>query len=64
MTYVAGFTFSENDTDVLLIEKQNPAWQRGFLNAVGGKIEPGEQPLEAMTREFKEETGVRTKSSD
>ena len=42
--------FSENDTDVLLIEKQDPAWQKGFLNAVGGKIEPGEQPLEAMTR--------------
>ncbi len=63
MTYVAGFMFSENGADVLLIEKQSPAWQRGFLNAVGGKVEPGEEPLEAMTREFREETGVNTESS-
>jgi 8-oxo-dGTP diphosphatase len=25
---------------------------------VGGKIEPGESPMEAMVREFEEETGV------
>ena len=63
LKYVAGFMFSEDDKDVLLIEKQSPAWQRGFLNAVGGKVEPGEEPLEAMTREFREETGVNTESS-
>ena len=55
--------FSEDERDVLLIEKQNPSWQKGFLNAIGGKVEPGEEPLEAMTREFEEEAGVRTESS-
>jgi 8-oxo-dGTP pyrophosphatase MutT (NUDIX family) len=54
--YACGFLFS-GDT-VLLIEKQRPAWQRGFWNGVGGHIEPGETPLEAMRRECREETGV------
>lgn len=29
-----------------------------MLNAVGGKIEPGETPEEAIQREFREETGM------
>jgi 8-oxo-dGTP pyrophosphatase MutT (NUDIX family) len=35
---------STRQIEVLLIEKQKPAWQRGKLNGVGGKIEPGENP--------------------
>lgn len=58
--YVAGFLFSENLKRVALIEKQKPNWQRGKLNAIGGKIEldADEFPMEAMGREFAEETGL------
>ncbi len=67
--YVAGFLFkkvknfsyfiNENrfTTEVALIKKIKPEWQNGLLNGVGGKVEPGETPLQAMVREFKEETG-------
>lgn len=54
--YVVGFLFSEDESRVLLVLKNRPAWQEGKLNGVGGKIEAGETPLQAMEREFKEET--------
>jgi len=57
--YVVGFVFhSDNSHQVLLINKLRPDWQKGKLNGVGGKIENGETPVEAMRREFKEETGI------
>ena len=56
--YVCGFLFSPDKEYVVLIRKQKPLWQAGSLNGVGGKIEEGETPMEAMRREFKEETGV------
>lgn len=56
--YVAGFMFSENMDVVALVRKARPDWQAGKLNGIGGKIEPGETPIEAMRREFREETGV------
>jgi 8-oxo-dGTP diphosphatase len=58
--YVAGFLFSEDKTRVALIQKRQPAWQAGRLNGIGGKIEADETALEAMVREFAEETGVTT----
>ena len=60
--YVAGFALSDRGT-VLLIQKLKPEWQRGKLNGVGGSIEPGETPAEAMVREFSEETGLVTEPS-
>ena len=45
MNYCAGFLFDPEKELVVLIEKQKPAWQKGKLNAVGGKIEQGETPL-------------------
>ncbi len=53
--YVVGFLF--NDDKVALIEKNRPEWQIGRLNGIGGHIEKGELPLEAMKREFSEEAG-------
>jgi 8-oxo-dGTP diphosphatase len=57
-TYACGFLFSPDRRRVLLIRKRRPAWQAGKLNGLGGKIEPGETPIEAMRREFREEAGV------
>ena len=57
--YVVGFVFHSTDPrQVLLIIKRRPKWQEGKLNGVGGKIEDGETPLEAMIRECKEETDI------
>lgn len=58
--YVCGFAISEDESKVLLIRKNKPEWMRGFLNGLGGKIEEGETPLQAMCREFQEEAGLLT----
>lgn len=57
-TMVLGFLFSEKNTEVALIQKVKPEWQKGFLNGVGGKKEDGESLFAAMCREFEEETGM------
>lgn len=57
--YSAGLLFSEDRRWVALVEKQKPDWQRGKLNAIGGKIESGETPHDCMVREFAEEAGVQ-----
>lgn len=62
--YVAGFYFNPNGDVVLLVEKKRPKWQAGKLNAIGGHIERGEQPIDAMVREFEEETGCPTSPED
>lgn len=62
--YVVGFAFSRDLTQVLLVRKLYPSWQKNFWNGVGGKIEPGEAPHEAMVREFQEETKIVTKMTD
>jgi 8-oxo-dGTP pyrophosphatase MutT (NUDIX family) len=54
--YVLGFVFSQACDRVLLIWKNRPAWQKDKLNGIGGKIEAGETPKQAMEREFTEET--------
>ena len=56
--YVVGFMLDPTLSKVVLIRKLRPEWQSGLLNGVGGKVEPGEEPLAAMHREFKEEAGV------
>lgn len=56
--YVSGFLFNENKNKVVLVIKNRPDFQRGKINAVGGKIEENESPIKAITREFWEETGL------
>lgn len=42
---------------VLMCRRRNPPYQ-GLYNLVGGKVEPGENGLDAAYRELREETGV------
>ncbi len=58
--YVNGFMYSNDKKRVVLIRKNQPQWQKGYLNGVGGKIELNETPQQAIVREFEEETGVVT----
>lgn len=62
MNYVNGFLFSPDLTKVVLIKKTKPEWQAGMLNGVGGKMELNELPIDAMIREFNEETGLNIQS--
>lgn len=55
---VCGFYFSKDKERMILIRKNRPDWQAGLLNGVGGKVEEDEFALDAMRREFREETGV------
>jgi len=61
--YVVGFAFSFGITKVVLIRKNNPSWQKGLLNGIGGKIKNNESRTQAMAREIYEETGVKTKET-
>lgn len=60
-SYVLGFAL--HGQHIVLIRKTRPEWQAGHLNGVGGKIESGESPIDAMVREFREETGLNTPAS-
>lgn len=75
-SYVLGFCFVPRtelrgtDPDpmanyrVVVIRKNKPEWQRGLLNGIGGEIEQGEDPEDAMAREWREETGTTIDSWD
>jgi 8-oxo-dGTP diphosphatase len=60
--YTLGFLFSLDRSNVALISKNRPDWQRGKLNGIGGHIEATELAHTAMEREFLEETGVEIKA--
>lgn len=55
--YCLGFMIGECG-QVALIRKNRPAWQAGLLNGIGGHLEEGETGVDAMVREFEEETGL------
>lgn len=61
---VEGFMFSPDGSQVVLIKKKRPAHLMNLWNGVGGKVEPKEEPVDAMVREFREETGVETVITD
>lgn len=56
--YVAGFLFTPDKTRVVLVRKHRADPDARFFNGVGGRIMPDELPKAAMSRVFKEETGV------
>ncbi len=57
-TYVLALLFTPERDRVVLMRKTRPAWQAGRVNALGGKLHPGETPREAARREVREEAGV------
>lgn len=62
--YVLGFAFDDLGR-VALVRKNRPDWQRGKLNGIGGKVEPGDlNLLTAMQRKFREEAGVNVPHTD
>lgn len=65
MSYVVGFAFNKEKTKLLLIQKTKPQWQSGLFNGIGGKIENYDfTPYHAMTREFLEESNLKTVKED
>lgn len=58
MEYVVGFAFDNTQSNLMMIRKNRPDWMAGRLNGIGGKIETGESPLQAMIRECQEEADI------
>ena len=56
--YVLGFVMDEKKEKIVLVHNNRPDFQAGKLNGLGGKIEEGETPEEAMKREILEESGL------
>lgn len=56
--YCVGFLFDPDMDRVVLIRKNRPPWQQNKLNGVGGALLPLESPVDAMQREFAEETNL------
>jgi 8-oxo-dGTP diphosphatase len=50
--------YSTDHRQVVLMRRTRPAWQAGRVNALGGKIFPGESVTAAARREVREECGV------
>ena len=62
---VVGLHFDLSRQFVAMVHKMSgPACVIGNWNGVGGKVDPGEEPLNAMVREFGEETGLATNLQD
>lgn len=59
-TYCLGLSFTADKSEIAIIRKRKPDWQANKLNALGGEVEDGEAPLDAMVREFDEEAGIQT----
>ena len=58
LVYVLALLFTPDRHRVVLVHKTRPAWQAGRINALGGKLDPGESAADAARREVREEAGV------
>lgn len=53
-----GLIYKSDNPEIALIYKSKPIAVKDKWNFIGGKIEVGETPVEAMEREFLEEAGI------
>ena len=63
MKYTTVTIFIKYKDSILMLNRNKKFWM-GIWNAVGGKIENGENIYEAAIREVKEETGLKIKETD
>ena len=47
-----------DNKEILLLRMNNPDWQKGLYNGIGGKIELNTTPLETIIKKCQEELGV------
>lgn len=47
-----------DNKEILLLRKNNPDWQKGLYNGIGGKVELNTTPLETIIKKCQEELGV------
>ena len=47
-----------DNKEILLLKKNNPDWQKGLYNGIGGKVELNTTPLETIIRKSEEELGI------
>lgn len=55
--------FFEVDGKILLLHRHDHKSQGGKWGVPAGKVDPGEELLQAMNRELREETGIRLEST-
>ncbi|MEW1747591.1 NUDIX hydrolase [Streptomyces angustmyceticus] len=60
-TRVSAYAIVRKDNRLLLVRLSDasPIFAPGLWHLPGGGIDPGEQPLEALARELREETGLQ-----
>jgi 8-oxo-dGTP diphosphatase len=56
--FVLALLYSANLRQVVLMHRARPEWQAGRVNALGGRLLPGESAEAAARREVREECGV------
>jgi 8-oxo-dGTP diphosphatase len=66
--YVLGLAFTPDRLKVALIRKRRVRpgfeWMQGLMNGLGGKVREDELSVDAMAREFREESGVTVAADD
>lgn len=58
---LSSLCYLERFGDVLMLQRKNKPFA-GFWTVPGGKLEPGEDPRQAIGREMREETGLSLKA--
>lgn len=47
-----------DNKEILLLRKNNPDWQKGLYNGIGGKVELNTTPLETIIKKSEEDLGI------